>query len=166
GGEVEVWGVEASADGELGRLLGRALPVEVPLRAAYTFTRAEFGNAFETDFPAWGPLVEPGDELPYVPEQQLSLGAGVVTGRTRTFVDVSWQDEMRTVSGSGPIAAGGGTDARWLVDLAAEVRLVGALRLTAQVRNLTDEIHVVARQPAGARPGLPRTTLVGLSWGF
>jgi Fe(3+) dicitrate transport protein len=166
GGEVEVRGLEASADAELGRLFGRALPVEVPVRASYTFTEATFESGFATDFPAWGPLVEPGDELPYVPRHQLSLGAGVRTERYRAFVDVSWQDEMRTVSGSGPIPAGEGTDARWLVDLSGQVRLFGQLHLLAQVRNVTDEVYVAARQPAGARPGLPRTALVGLRWGF
>lgn len=166
GGEVDVRGVEASADAELGRLLGRDLALEVPLRAAYTFTRATFESGFETDFPAWGPVVEPGDELPYLPEHQLSLGAGLAAERWRAFVDVSWQDEMRTVSGSGAIPAGAGTDARWLVDLSGEMRLFGALALVAQVRNATDEVYVVARQPAGARPGLPRTALLGLRWGF
>jgi Fe(3+) dicitrate transport protein len=166
GGAVEVRGLEASADAEIGRLLGRDLPFEVPIRAAYTFTEATFESGFTTDFPAWGPIVEPGDELPYVPQHQLSLGAGVRNERFRAFVDVSWQDEMRTVSGSGAIPAGEGTDARWLVDLSGQVRLFGQLHVLAQVRNVTDEVYVAARQPAGARPGLSRTALLGLRWGF
>lgn len=30
------------------------------------------------------------------------------------------------------------------------------------VRNVTDEVYAAARRPAGIRPGLPRTILVGL----
>jgi Fe(3+) dicitrate transport protein len=30
------------------------------------------------------------------------------------------------------------------------------------IQNLTDATYVVARRPAGARPGLPRTLLAGI----
>ena len=36
----------------------------------------------------------------------------------------------------------------------------------AWVRNLTDEVYVAARRPAGVRPGLPRTLFLGATWDF
>jgi Fe(3+) dicitrate transport protein len=34
------------------------------------------------------------------------------------------------------------------------------------VRNVTDEAFIVARRPAGVRPGMPRTLLLGVRWDF
>jgi Fe(3+) dicitrate transport protein len=34
------------------------------------------------------------------------------------------------------------------------------------LRNVTDEVYIVARRPYGVRPGLPRSLLVGLSAKF
>jgi len=34
------------------------------------------------------------------------------------------------------------------------------------VRNLGDVTYVAARRPAGLRPGLPRTALVGIEWAW
>ena len=172
GGEVEVEGLELSLDTSLdGWLAGFSSAVRdgalsVPLTLAYTHTRAEFGNSFESDFEPWAPNVVAGDELPYLPANQLFVGTGLSSERWSLFVDLSWVDEMRTSAGSGPIPAGSGTDSHFLLDLASRVRLFGALDLLAQVRNVTDEVYVAARRPAGARPGLPRTAMVGLSWEF
>ena len=73
---------------------------------------------------------------------------------------------MRTSAGQGRIPEGEGTDAHLLLDLAADLRLAGGLSAFVQVRNLTDDVYVAARRPAGARPGLPRTFLAGLGWDF
>jgi Fe(3+) dicitrate transport protein len=35
-------------------------------------------------------------------------------------------------------------------------------KIQVGVENLTDETYVVARRPAGARPGLPRTLMAGI----
>jgi len=164
GGEVEVIGLEAAARWDLGRARGWA--VGVPLRVAYTWTEAEFQTSFETDFADWAPAVERGDELPYLPAHQLAAGAGLTADTWGAHLDLAWVDAMRTSAGRGPISVGEGTDAHLLVDLAAEVRLAAGLSAFAQVRNLGDEVYVAARRPAGARPGLPRTALVGLSWDF
>ena len=164
GGAVEVVGLEAAARWDLGRARGWALGV--PLRLAYTWTEAEFRTSFETDFADWAPAVERGDELPYLPEHQLAAGAGLLGEAWGAHLDLIWVDQMRTTAGRGPIAAGEGTDAHLLLDLAAEYRFGSGLAAFVQVRNLTDEVYVAARRPAGARPGLPRTALIGLSWDF
>jgi len=164
GGAVEVLGLEAAARWDLGRARGWAL--EVPLRLAYTWTEAEFQTSFETDFADWAPAVERGDELPYLPEHQLAAGAGLVGEAWGAHLDLTWVDEMRTTAGRGAIPAGEGADAHLVLDLSARYRFRFGLEAFVQVRNLTDEVYVAARRPAGARPGLPRTALVGLSWDF
>ncbi len=164
GGAVEVLGIEAAARWDLGRARGWALGV--PLRLAYTWTEAEFQTSFTTDFADWAPAVEKGDELPYLPEHLLAAGLGLLGERWSAHFDLSWVDAMRTTAGRGPIPEGEGTDAHFLADVTADYRLIAGLSAFVQMRNLTDEVYVAARRPAGARPGLPRTTLVGLSWDF
>jgi Fe(3+) dicitrate transport protein len=163
GGEVISKGLEASLSHDLAA--GRRLGVSLPLSFAYTYTEAEFRNTFESDFDAWGD-VEAGDELPYVPEHQLSLETGVRHARWSTFVTLTYQDETRTVAGQGPIPESESTDDRTVLDLSVDYRVRPELRLFVQLRNVTDEDYVAARRPAGVRPGLPRTALVGVGFDF
>ena len=69
GGEVLVSGIEASMGGRWQPGAG----TYVPVRIAYTFTTTEFQTSFLTRFADWGPLVNEGDELPYIPDHQVQL---------------------------------------------------------------------------------------------
>ncbi|MDX1383641.1 MAG: TonB-dependent receptor, partial [Thermoanaerobaculia bacterium] len=159
GGEVEVRGVEA--------MLGyrhRAGSLQIPLSLSYTYTVGEFQTSFLTSFADWGPRVEKGDELPYLPQNQLRLGAGV-TGRLWSLhLAGSYMDAMRTNAGQGPIPPGEGTDSRFVLDVGARYRVIDGLAVYANLRNLTDDTYIVARRPYGVRPGLPRTVLVGVAF--
>ncbi len=164
GGRVDVRGLEAEIDFDPGR--ARGWRREVPLKLAYTWTAARFRSSFETDFADWAPRVESGDELPYLPEHQLFASAGVSGRRVGLFADLTWASPMRTTAGRGPLAAEESTDEVLTADLSLRVRLRAGLELTAQVLNLTDQTVLVARRPAGLRPGLPRSALVGVLWEF
>ena len=137
----------------------------IPLSLTYTFTEAEFRNSFESDYDPWG-NVQSGFGLPYLPEHQASLGAGVADTRWSAYARLAWVDEMRTVAGQGPIPRDSSTDAHLLLDVSASYRLRPQLRLFVQGRNLTDEVYVAARRPAGARPGIDRTLLAGVALDF
>jgi Fe(3+) dicitrate transport protein len=163
GGEATVHGLEAGVNY---RLTPAGSAFEMPLTLSYTFTRAEFDSSFETDFAGWGPEVVAGDELPYLPRHQASLGLGWIRGRWSLFANTAYVDEMRTRPGQGAIPPEQATDAHFLVDFTANYGLSRGLSVYAQVRNLTDEAYVAARRPAGARPGMPRTLLVGIAWDF
>ena len=52
------------------------------------------------------------------------------------------------------------------LDASGRLRLSQETSLFVSVKNLTDEVYVVARRPAGARPGLPRMVLGGLQIDF
>jgi Fe(3+) dicitrate transport protein len=162
GGAVEVSGVEFSYANDF----GTALEWGIPFRVAYTFTDAEFRSSFETSFEDWAPGVEVGDQLPYLPRHQWGASIGATRDRWGTFLSVSYGDEMRTKPGRGSIPATERTDEFLLLDLSADYRLGFGVKAFAQVRNLTDVTYIAARRPAGLRPGLPRTALVGVEWSF
>lgn len=161
GGAARIWGIEASAAYDpAARLEG----LGVPLRAVYTYTNARFLTSFESDFEAWG-NVESGDELPYVPEHQLYASVAVARDAWRVQLGLTFSGAMRTVAGRGVIPNGSGTDSYTLLSLGAEAKLGRWGTLFAGVQNLTDEVYIVSRRPAGARPGLPRSLEVGLRVG-
>ncbi len=73
---------------------------------------------------------------------------------------------MRTRPGTGPIPEKEIIDSRFLLDLRLELRMRERMKVWAQLLNLTDEVYLVARRPAGLRPGRPRAALFGFSFGF
>ena len=159
GGAVDVFGLEASADLDAGALAGWRLAV--PVQLAWTWTHAEFRTGFASEFEPWG-TVEAGDELPYLPEHQLSVSVGLERGAWDGRLLVQGSSAMRTVAGKGPIPDGEGTDAFGVVSAQVGYALSPWAKVTAGIENLTDATYVVARRPAGARPGLPRTLMTGI----
>jgi Fe(3+) dicitrate transport protein len=162
GGAVAVRGVEAALSFEQ-RLGDRhALPV----RFAYTYTEGEFRSSFLTSFEDWAPAVETGDELPYLPGHQLHAAVSLRAQRWAAHLDATWVDEMRTRAGRGAIPESESIPSHGKVDLRLERDLSERFTLSAQVLNVTDEVYVAARRPAGLRPGLPRSFLLGLRFDF
>ncbi len=158
GGEVDVVGLEAVLGYDIGA--ARDFKYGIPLRLAYTYTKAEFQNSFDSSFGEWGDVLA-SDELPYIPQQQLSAGIGVLANDWSLNLHAKYTDEMRAVAGQGSIPDSELIADHWVVDLAGEYRLKGTGRLFLAVENLTDEVYMAARRPAGARPGKPRTVTAG-----
>jgi len=164
GGEAQVFGLEFVGGYNLGLPLDASF--SIPLEVVYTYTNAEFSNTFDSDFGAWGE-VEEGFKLPYLPEHKLALNAGVedvygfdlrLTGR--------FTDELRTVAGSGDPAPSNRIESHFVMDLSAEYALSSRARIFSSIRNLADNEYAVARRPAGLRPGMPRTFLIGVKTSF
>jgi Fe(3+) dicitrate transport protein len=164
GGSVEVLGLELSFDRDLAG--GRARDYSVPLQIAYTYTRGEFRSSFETAFADWAPAVMRGDELPYLPEQQLFTEIGWRDARWGAFVAASFVADMRTRAGQGTIPEEDLIEEHLVFDASGEYRFRQRYKAFVQLRNVTDEIYVAARRPAGLRPGLPRTFLAGFGVSF
>jgi len=159
GGEVVVSGLELSANysWSIGSL-------SVPLSLQYTLTTEyEFENGFESSFEPWGD-VEAGDELPYIPEQQLRAMTGIVGERWRVNVGASYTDRMRSVAGQGPVGSTESVSSRMVWDFMAAWEFSESFSTYVKVDNLFDETYVAARRPAGLRPGLPRTAYLGLTY--
>ena len=160
GGKVDVMGLELTADADLGRIAGWS--ASVPVRAAYTWTDAEFQTGFSSGFGPWG-SVESGDSLPYIPENQLFVAIGLDAGEFGGEVSVSWVDEIRTEAGQGTIPADERVEGHTVMDASAWYAITEQVRTRISVRNLADQRYAVARSPSGLLPGAPRAVLVGLS---
>ena len=159
GGTVTVSGLELSAS--TARTFGS---VEVPLSIEYTWTpEAEFDSAFESDFDPWGD-VQVGDELPYIPEQQLRAAASLVAERWRINVAANFVGKMRTKAGQGPFDPQETIDSHTVWDVVASWQFTDSFSSYVKVDNLFDETYIAARRPAGVRPGLPRTAYLGLTY--
>ncbi|MGD1976428.1 MAG: TonB-dependent receptor [Gammaproteobacteria bacterium] len=160
GGEAHVTGLELLGsyryDG-----LGR-FGLEVPVELNWTWTaEAEFDNSFESDYDPWG-VVESGDELPYIPEHQGRLYTGLLHRLWQLNLNVTYTDKVRTRAGSGSLPSDEATDNAVVVDLAAAWHATRWLDVVLRVDNLFDEDYIVARRPAGVRPGRDRTAMLGL----
>jgi Fe(3+) dicitrate transport protein len=162
-GKARVYGLELVAAHDAGRQLG--LGLSVPLTATYTFMKGEFRESFNSDFAEFG-NVTTGDELPFMPEHQVTLSAGLEGNNWRTTLTMNYLDEARARAGSGTIPAGQRIDSRTLFDIAGEYDLTQNTSLFASVQNLTDKVYNASFRPAGARPGLPRTIMAGIKVDF
>ena len=158
GGSARVAGIEASMDYDLA-WAARGV-TRVPLRLAYTFTRASFRSGFVSDYDPWG-TVEAGDRLPYLPGHQLNGSIGYDRSAWSVSISMNASGAMRTQAGLGPIPEGQGTDSFVVFSASGRVRVGERGTLFAGLQNFTNQIHSVARRPAGLRPGLPRTLVAG-----
>jgi Fe(3+) dicitrate transport protein len=163
GGEVNVHGLELVAAWDAAGALGSNW--SIPLSAVYTWTEGEFQSSFNSSFSEWG-SVEEGDELPLVPEHQLTLNAGVEATRWRAALTLNYVDEARAEAGSGPVPPTERIDSRTILDLSGGFDITERTSLFASITNLTDEEYNVAWRPAGARPGAPRSWLAGVQFQF
>lgn len=136
-----------------------------PLTIAYTYTDAKFQNDFKSDFEGWG-LVAEGDQFPYLANNQFSFIASVEHRKFNINLSGRYMDEMRTAPGKGDIPNNEKTDSYFVVDASASFNLHKFISLFANATNLTDQVYVVARRPAGLRPGMPRAYNIGLKASF
>ena len=159
GGEVVVSGLELSTGYNVS-----SDRFTFPFSLKYTWTtEAEFKSGFDSDFGPWGE-VEVGDELPYIPEHQLRLTAGLKHERFNVNLAANFIGRMRTNAGQGAFLPGESVNSHVVVDFLAAYSLTENLATYVKVDNLLDETYVAARRPSGARPGLPRTAYVGITY--
>ena len=132
----------------------------IPVQLAYTWMNAEFQTSFDSEF--FGD-VQPGDPVPYVPENQLWFAIGLEKDRWSADLSVNLLDEVCTSAQCGSFER---TEAATLVDLALNYRFSESLEFFGVVENLTDELYIAGRQPYGARPNKPQTYVLGARFSF
>jgi Fe(3+) dicitrate transport protein len=155
GGRVHVAGAEARA-----AVTPRAGQWQFPASLTYTYSWSSFRSAFRSSNPEWGDI-EIGDRLPYLPEHQLAVTAGVRRGVWELAAATRFTSAMRDVAGQGEVAPEDRTEGVHVVDLAGSVELPRWGKLYLTVDNLLDSASIVSRRPFGARPGVPRLVVVG-----
>ncbi len=137
----------------------------LPFSLAYTFTRATFDSDFASTFEGWGDVSQ-GDEIPYLAPNQLALMLSLEHQRFSINASAKYSDAMRATAGQGDIPQGQATDAFLVLDMSASYALYKQASLFASVSNVGDAVYVVALQPSGLRPGLPRTFMFGIRTQF
>lgn len=158
GGKVRVAGMEIAAETDL--LAGHAI-WSAPLRISATYTQATFQSSFLSAYEPWG-RVETGDRVPGIAPLQFSAAAGLENGVWGAEAVWHHQADIRTRAGTGGIAPDELIPARSVVDASLWWQAGSGLRLSAMARNLGDETYLASRNPAGLRPGLPRTFMFGI----
>ena len=108
--------------------------------------------------------VEKGDELPYVPEHQVTASIGAKYGPFGTTTTFSYVGEMRDVAGKGSIPANERIPDHFVADLVAHWDFNDRGRLYFGIDNLGDNEYIVSRRPFGARPGLPFQVMGGVKY--
>lgn len=163
GGSANVYGLEFQVERHFG--LDNQSAWSFPVSVSYTFTRAEFSRDFESDFEPWGEVLA-GDLFPYLAPHLLNLQAGAQYRRLQLQANFSYIANMRTVAGQGEIALEELIPEQLMLDLSATYHLNYHFSLFASVRNATDQVNLVAIRPAGLRPAMPRSFLVGIKTRF
>jgi Fe(3+) dicitrate transport protein len=163
GGAAHIYGLEAYL--ETAPKVGGGF--QMPMRVSYTFTQTEFLTDFVSGNPLYG-TVRAGDEMAYIPKNQLTGSLGIETrdGGYGINASVAYISPMREQAGQGDAPKNTMTDESFVVDMSGSARLLTWLKLYANVRNLTGGQYLMARQPFGARPNAPRWFQVGLKAEF
>lgn len=161
GGAVDVYGLEfnLSSVEELSKEL------DLPWSVTFTQTESEFKQDLNSTFDMWG-MVEAGDPVPYLPEEQLTLSFGLSATNWQVNLLVKYMGEMHEAAGEGVTLSGVKTDDFTVVDLSASYDLAQYGSVYLKVDNLTDEEAIVSRRPYGARPSKPQQVFVGYKYQF
>jgi Fe(3+) dicitrate transport protein len=165
-GEASTSGVEV--------LIGTALDMQgfrVPMEAAFTFTNAEFDTTMSSsddDAENRYDNATKGNKLPYIPDFQLNLRAGLEFDKLSTYLNYHWQDEVY-VNGSNTVEITGFAAKLpdyGVLNWSAFYELTDNVTVFGKVSNLTDEKYSVSDLPDGYRPGAPRVASLGLEFNF
>ena len=163
GGEARIFGIELELFYDPFESNGSTF--SLPISLVYTYTDGEFSNDFESEFEPWGNVVA-GDKLPYLAPHQLGINAGLVHGKFNLNFSSKYVDKMRTRAGQGDIEPVYSTDRQFVMDISTTFNINANVNLFASVNNITDDAYMVARRPAGLRPGMPRSFMIGLKGRF
>lgn len=159
-GKARIYGLEAFVAHEQ-----RVGDFRLPVTAAYTLTYGEFGSDFTSQDPIYG-VVRAGDELPYIPRNQLNLTAAVEHARAGLNAAFNYVAPMREQAGNLPIERTVATDEQVWVDFGGYVNALRWLRIYANLRNAFGAENIVGRRPYGARANAPRWLQVGMKVQF
>ena len=159
-GKARIYGLEAFVAHEQ-----RVGAFRVPVSAAYTLTYGEFLNDFHSQDPIYG-IVRKGDEVPYIPLNQLNVTLAVEHRRAGLNGAFNYVAPMREQAGNVAIERAVATDEQVWLDLGGYVNVFRWLRVYTNLRNAFGAENIVGRRPYGARVNAPRWLQVGLKFQF
>ena len=128
-----------------------------PLSFVYTYIDSEFDTDIaDTDF--FGD-VSKGDPIPYIPEHQLRISAGIEQSRWNAYVSANYVDEVCVRASCSEFER---TDDTLTVDIAGHYLFNDRIVLFGRMENVTGEEDILGRHPYGARPNKGRTVTGGV----
>ncbi|MBT5378116.1 MAG: TonB-dependent receptor [Opitutae bacterium] len=162
-GEASSSGFEALISTDLNRNGEFSVPVGI----AVTWTNAEFESTTRTDGESRYEGGASGNAIPFIPDLQYNLRAGLVYDKFSTFLNYSYQDSVFVNASN---TAENGFDAKIdsysVLDWSATYQISEDLSVFGKVTNLTDKDYAVSDLPEGLRPGAPRLFQLGASYKF
>jgi Fe(3+) dicitrate transport protein len=164
GGEVQTTGVEFQFAYDL-LTFKKKSKFSLPVSVVYTYTDAKFMNNFDSEFEGWG-TVAAGDRFPYLANNQFTLIMGLEHRKFSVNVSGRYMDKMRTIPGQGEIPTNEMIDSYFVLDASATYVLQKNISLFVNATNITNQVYIVARRPAGLRPGMPRAFNAGIKATF
>ena len=171
-GNVQSLGLELQVNYDRG--LDKGWAFQMPMYVAATYTSATFleiagGNSDAESIFAGANI---GNQVPYIPELNLSFGIGTIFKKwsaniDANFVSIAYADAANQNANVNPATGVGdvrfGTiPSRLVIDGSLGYKLSDKARLFANVKNMTANEYIISRQPAGPRPGLPMSLMAGL----
>jgi Fe(3+) dicitrate transport protein len=158
GGNALVWGLELEASSTIGASWKQNW--SFPVALAYTYTSATFNSDFDSDFDAWGE-VESGDRMPYIAQHMLNAQISANYRKFSFNSTTNFTSEMQSQAGLN-LEEDLVIPGQWNCDLSLSYDLNYNVSVFASLRNAFDAVNLVAMRPAGLRPNMPRSYLIGL----
>lgn len=137
----------------------------LPVSVTYTYTDAEFKNSFSSTFADWATVTE-GDQFPYLAKNQLALQLGLDHRKWSLNISAKYMDKMRTAPGIGEIPEEYLLPSYTVLDASFNYQAHEHLAFFCNATNITNETYLVARRPAGLRPGMPAGFNLGIKAQF
>lgn len=162
-GEVDIYGIETDMSKTISRVFNSRF--SMPIRLVYTYTQSEFKTSFTSPRPDLEDVVA-GDELPNLPEHLFTARVGLSDRLWQAALSFNYVAEMRTIAGTGSPVEQEKTNVQKIVDFSLNYQLSARGQVYFTVDNVFDQAAIVARSPYGARPGKPRTLLLGYNMDF
>jgi Fe(3+) dicitrate transport protein len=164
GGKVRTYGVELKAGYDLLSIKQKS-KFSLPATIVYTYTDATFLSSFDSDFEGWGTVTE-GDKYPYLSNHQATFILGVEHSKFNLYGNLNYKSDMFTQPTQDFDNPKIKIPAYFTVDISANYYVNKQINLFASATNLTNESYVVAKRPAGLRPGMPRAFYLGIKAKF
>lgn len=161
GGEVDIYGIEAT----IGDTFALTDGIEMPVSLVYTFTESEFKQDFVSNFSLWG-NISAGDAVPYLPDHQLTLSLGLAADNWQVSLLARYVGQMSEAAGADVTLSGFETESLTVVDLSASYELDEWGSLYVKIDNLFDKVEAVSHRPYGARPSKPQQMVAGYKYRF
>ena len=158
-GDVETYGLELSAVYDFG--IANSWSFKNPWYAAFTYTQTEITSLDDAAPDGFFENAETGNEMPYIPEYQFSLGTGVHWDKFGVDLSASFVGDMYSTAENDREVG-----SHIVVDLSAYYQVTENVRLLANVHNLLDEEYETSYHPNYDRAGKPLTFTVGFEVRF